>query len=88
MLYLLRILSYMQKGKTEMIIDLIEKILLESYPAQKIANIRPLFDFVYFTFFKLIEYYDYFKLVEIFGKLIKNTIGCEPSVIETLMIIL
>jgi len=61
MLYLLRILSYLRLGKTESIIDLIEKIFLESFESKKISMIRPLFDFVYFLSFKLVEHYDYFK---------------------------
>ena len=43
---------------------------------------------VYFLFFRLVENYDYFELVEIFSKLIQNTVMNDPAVIEILMIIL
>ena len=88
MVDMLDILSSLQKGKTDHVVKIIEKLFIESYGKDKYEKIKPAFDILQFVVFNLVENYDYVKLARIFFNFLKRTVGVDMNLVEVLMLYL
>ena len=88
MVYMLDILSNLQRRRSDEVIRIIEKIFLEAFSEPVFQPIKPTFDLIHFIVFNLVEDYDYVKLTQIFIDFLKRSLRVDMNLTEILMLFL
>ena len=88
MVYMLDILSNLQKRRSDQVIKIIEKTFLESYTEKVFDPLKPTFDLIHFIIFNLVEDYDVVKLMQIFIDFMKKSLKVDMNQTEILMLYL
>lgn len=88
MVYMLEILSNLQKRNNTNIVKSIEKTFLESYDASSFERIQPILDLINFIIFSLVDKFDPNLLVGLFMRLMKKSMKVDQDQTEMLMLYL
>jgi hypothetical protein len=88
LVYMLEILSNLQKRNTTNIVKSIQKTFLESYDSKSFDKIQPIFELINFIIFSLIDKFDPSMLVKIFKRLMKKSMMVDQDQTEMLMLYL
>lgn len=88
MVEMLKILSNLQKRRTDNVLKIIENIFLETFSAPVFESVKPIFDFINLLVFNLDDTFDYSQLIEIFLDFLKKSMKADMRLAEILMIYL
>jgi hypothetical protein len=88
MVYMLDILSNLQKRRSDQVIKIIEKTFLESFTEKVFDPLKPTFDLIHFIVFNLVEDYDFVKLTQIFTDFMNKSLKVNMNQTEILMLYL